>query len=68
MLITKTSGEFPREYVPTVFENYEALMNIGDKTVNMGFWDTAGAEDNDRSINQSKWSQSRNLGTGGARH
>eukprot|EP00211_Chloroparvula_japonica_P016738 CAMPEP_0119124192 /NCGR_PEP_ID=MMETSP1310-20130426/3875_1 /TAXON_ID=464262 /ORGANISM="Genus nov. species nov., Strain RCC2339" /LENGTH=276 /DNA_ID=CAMNT_0007114107 /DNA_START=219 /DNA_END=1049 /DNA_ORIENTATION=+ len=48
LLITFATGEFPVEYVPTVFENYSARMKINDKSVFLHLWDTAGQEDYDR--------------------
>tara|TARA_R110002050_G_scaffold116406_1_gene232834 strand:- start:366 stop:899 length:534 start_codon:yes stop_codon:yes gene_type:complete len=48
LLITFATGEFPVEYVPTVFENYSAKMKINDKSVFLHLWDTAGQEDYDR--------------------
>lgn len=34
--------------MPTIFENYITRMKLGDKTVELSLWDTAGQEDYDR--------------------
>ena len=47
LLMTFATNHFPSEYVPTVFDNYNAHMMIDGKVVSLGLWDTAGQEDYD---------------------
>lgn len=48
LLIVFSKDQFPEVYVPTVFENYVADIEVDGKTVELALWDTAGQEDYDR--------------------
>eukprot|EP01100_Stratorugosa_tubuloviscum_P000310 TRINITY_DN1065_c1_g1_i3.p1 TRINITY_DN1065_c1_g1~~TRINITY_DN1065_c1_g1_i3.p1 ORF type:complete len:247 (-),score=126.16 TRINITY_DN1065_c1_g1_i3:415-1155(-) len=48
LLISYATGDFPSEYVPTVFENYTAQLKFNEETIMLHLWDTAGQEDYDR--------------------
>ncbi|KAH7390620.1 P-loop containing nucleoside triphosphate hydrolase protein [Pyrenochaeta sp. MPI-SDFR-AT-0127] len=47
-MIVASTGEFPREYIPTVFENYSSNHILDGVMFHLGLWDTAGQEDYDR--------------------
>lgn len=42
LLIVFSKDEFPEVYVPTVFENYVADIEVDGKRVELALWDTAG--------------------------
>ncbi|ELR13186.1 cell division control protein 42, putative [Acanthamoeba castellanii str. Neff] len=44
LLATYSKDEFPSEYVPTVFDNYETAVMIEGVCYNLNLWDTAGQE------------------------
>ena len=48
LLIVFSKDQFPEVYVPTVFENYVADIEVDGKHVELALWDTAGQEDYDR--------------------
>ncbi|XP_022081313.1 ras-like GTP-binding protein RHO [Acanthaster planci] len=48
LLIVFSKDQFPEVYVPTVFENYVADIEVDNKCVELALWDTAGQEDYDR--------------------
>ncbi|NXP76203.1 RHOF protein, partial [Ramphastos sulfuratus] len=48
LLVSFARGDFPKVYVPTVFEKYTASIQVGGKPVKIHLWDTAGQEDYDR--------------------
>ena len=48
LCISYTTGKYPSEYFPTVFDNYAVTVMIDGKSYSLGLWDTKGQEDYDR--------------------
>eukprot|EP01088_Endostelium_zonatum_P021990 TRINITY_DN904_c0_g2_i1.p1 TRINITY_DN904_c0_g2~~TRINITY_DN904_c0_g2_i1.p1 ORF type:complete len:207 (-),score=20.60 TRINITY_DN904_c0_g2_i1:117-737(-) len=48
LLSTYAKDEFPSEYVPTVFDNYETAVMMDTVCYNLNLWDTAGQEEYDK--------------------
>ncbi|KAJ0971801.1 hypothetical protein J5N97_019760 [Dioscorea zingiberensis] len=40
-----TKNKEKKDYVPTVFDNFNATVSLDGSTINLGLWDTAGQED-----------------------
>ncbi|KAM3966814.1 ras-like GTP-binding protein RhoL [Aphomia sociella] len=48
LLYVYSNNEFPKEYVPTVFDNYNGTIMVDGEEHELSLWDTAGQEDYER--------------------
>ena len=48
LLIVFSKDQFPEVYVPTVFENYVADIEVDGKCVELALWDTAGEREGEK--------------------
>jgi Ras-related C3 botulinum toxin substrate 1 len=48
LLIRYTTNAFPTEYIPTVYDNYNAEILVDGRTVHFFLWDYPQREDSDR--------------------
>eukprot|EP00708_Paratrimastix_pyriformis_P000897 EC836162.1.p1 GENE.EC836162.1~~EC836162.1.p1 ORF type:complete len:192 (+),score=16.00 EC836162.1:22-576(+) len=48
LLIRYRDGQFKDGYVPTIFDNFPLRRDIGGKSMNIMYWDTAGQEEYER--------------------
>ncbi len=40
LLIAYAQDKFPEEYIPTIFDNYNKVVNVDGKDMTLGLWDT----------------------------
>jgi len=48
LLMSYTQKMFPREYIPTIFDNYSSNVDYNGNHIRLDLYDTAGQEDYDR--------------------
>jgi Ras homolog gene family, member J len=40
LLMSYAQDKFPEEYIPTIFDNYNKVVNVDGKDMTLGLWDT----------------------------
>ena len=48
LLISFVNNSFPLDYIPTIFDNYNANLYLDNQYFTLNLWDTAGQEEYDR--------------------
>lgn len=48
LAISYSTGAFPEEHIPTIFDNYTVNVQVDGQPINLGIWDTAGQEEYSR--------------------
>eukprot|EP01083_Nonionella_stella_P055130 145506_1 len=47
LLVSYANNMFPKDYIPTVFDNYTIHTSVDGQVITLNLWDTAGQEEYD---------------------